>query len=336
VALIIFKNDLPHWASDLSKERLVIAPVKSEGVASFDSTKFKVYEKGDHLELNYGTTILPPKEYTLPPKETLFHFFKDRIEAPTPHPTLFLGLNLEDLDGVTKLDQIFEKPITDEPYQKRKDNRLIVVADRFSPPSDTSFDLYLMWLNDDILAAFPKTKAGKKLVHSKYFKEHPLRIPKVKRTKDSLLENPKLKKALAQAKNHPVWKELAESCFGCGICSYACPLCYCFETEDDVQGLGELKGERCRTWDSCLLSHFAETSSFNFRPELSDRIYNWYHHKFVRMPKEYGFYGCIGCNRCAIYCPSKINYRLVLQRVLKDYEVKEGLREKPQLSTKKG
>jgi sulfhydrogenase subunit beta (sulfur reductase) len=336
MATVIFKNDIPFWLKELGKKSRIIAPVKSEAHKGFDSSRFKVFENEDSLDLKYGTTILPPKEFTLPPKETLFSFYNNEMQTPEAPRTLFFGINIEDLEGMDKLDKIFEEPIHDEPYSNRKKNRIVVALDRFSPPTELSFDLYLMWLNEDLLAAFPKTKVGKGLINNDFFKEHPIRVPKVSRKKDTLLSDNKLVAAVAQSKEHPVWKELAEICFGCGICSYACPLCYCFEVEDDVQSMAELKGERCRTWDSCMLHHFSETSAFNFRPELSERIYNWYYHKFVRMPKEYGFNGCVGCNRCTIYCPSKINYRIVLQRLLKDYQTKEKRREKPQLSAKKG
>jgi Fe-S oxidoreductase len=69
-----------------------------------------------------------------------------------------------------------------------------------------------------------------------------------------------------------------------------------------------------------MLKEFANTTHHNFRPELKDRIYNWYFHKFVRMPKEDGFMGCVDCNRCVIFCPAKINYRVTLARLIKDWE----------------
>ena len=78
-------------------------------------------------------------------------------------------------------------------------------------------------------------------------------------------------------------------------------------------------GGRERRWDSCMLPDFAVVSFKNFRPEYEDRIYNWYHHKFVRMPREYGFVGCIDCGRCITYCPARINYRKVLEKLIADY-----------------
>lgn len=335
MAKIIFKNDLPDLALFLSQKFQVIAPQKKDGHPGFESVSLGEYKKGCILALPYGTTILPQKEYLLPPKETLFWFSGQEIKTPPTKPFVLFGVNLEDMEGIRRLDKIFSERVNDEPYQKRNAKRLIVGIDHQSPASDLPYDLYLMWLSKDHLAAFAKTKAGRELLKNPLFKNQPMVPPKISKKRDPLLGHPKLKKAIESSRNHPVWKELAQTCFGCGICSYVCPLCYCFETEDELEHLNKDNGARVRTWDSCLLPHFAETSNHNFRPELSDRLYNWYFHKFVRMEDELGFSGCVGCNRCAIYCPAKINFRLVLDRVLKDYLKKEKRSEKPLLHTKK-
>jgi ferredoxin len=67
-----------------------------------------------------------------------------------------------------------------------------------------------------------------------------------------------------------------------------------------------------------MLPDFAKVTFHNFRPETKDRIYNWYYHKFVRMPREYGFPGCIDCGRCITFCPANINYREVLKELIDD------------------
>ena len=44
----------------------------------------------------------------------------------------------------------------------------------------------------------------------------------------------------------------------------------------------------------------------NFRSKRSERIHNWYHHKFNRAVKEHGRPDCVGCGRCITVCPAKI------------------------------
>jgi sulfhydrogenase subunit beta (sulfur reductase) len=326
MAKIITEIDLEELIHGLTKEYRVIASQKKNNHAPSGEFCFAEVEPNTKLGLNYGTTILPPKEFLLPPSDILFGYDDSKVTTPGNEKTILFGLNLEDLEGVHLLTKVFEKPVNDIPYAKRKESTIVVGLDRFSPPKDIPFDLYLMHLPGERFSAYAGSAEGQKILKSRLFKSQSTHIPVVKKRKDDLLWDPEMWRAIEKSKSHPVWKELAEICFGCGICSYTCPLCYCFETEDTVEmGTGDKpKGARCRTWDSCMLSHFAETTAGNFRPELADRIYNWYFHKFVRMPAEHGFPGCTDCNRCTIYCPAKINYRSVLERVLRDYQKKGG------------
>ena len=47
----------------------------------------------------------------------------------------------------------------------------------------------------------------------------------------------------------------------CGACTYLCPTCQCFNITDEQ---GTTTGERIRSWDSCMFSHFTlEASGHN-------------------------------------------------------------------------
>lgn len=307
----------------LAKSWRVIAPVQKDGASASEEFVFSEIAGSDiSVALSYPATILPPKEFLLPPHETLFEYEGDAAKASDASKILIFGLSLEDLEGVFRLDQIFDRPVADETYKKRRANTILVAIDRFSPPKHIPFDLYLMKVSEKQFVGYAGSHEGQKILKSSLFKNQTVRIPAVKKTPDPLLSDKDLSRAIEKSKKHKVWDELAETCFGCGICSYVCPLCYCFETHDEINfgGSENLCGKRCRTWDSCMLKHFAETTHHNFRPELRGRIYNWYFHKFVRMPREYGFSGCVDCSRCVVYCPAKINYRKILEEILADYK----------------
>ena len=40
---------------------------------------------------------------------------------------------------------------------------------------------------------------------------------------------------------------------------------------------------------------------------VKKKIYFWYVHKFVRIPKEYKLPGCVSCGRCVKACPVGID-----------------------------
>lgn len=325
MAKIILKKDLEGLVFELARKGPVWAPVLAHEHSTVCKYIFKLITEGDNLTFDYPATVLPPKELFLPPREDLFEFANGKAARHKSEKTAIFGVNLTDLEGISSLDQIFSRPIADIPYKERRENIVIVAIDKFSPPKDIPFDLYLMEVSQDMYVAFAKTREGQKIVSLPYFKERKVVTPSIKRKKDELIWDKALPKILEKSQDHKIWDELAQICFGCGICSYVCPLCYCFEIEDEVEFSSEpeMQGKRCRSWDSCMLSHFAEISNHNFRPELRDRIYNWYFHKFVRMPREYGFPGCVDCNRCAVFCPAKINYRKVLSEIIKDHNKKQ-------------
>lgn len=141
-----------------------------------------------------------------------------------------------------------------------------------------------------------------------------------KSMRELLVDSELLKDAVEWSRdNHPIWEELRNQCLGCGVCTYVCPICHCFSTEDRV-GL-DGKCSRCRKWDACTLPGFAKISGgHSFRPTIKERYYNWFYHKFVRAYLEYGKPQCVGCGRCKKYCPAKIDIQEVLKRILDDYK----------------
>lgn len=320
MAKIIYDTQILDLLDGLVNDYKVYVPAENDIHSFSGQFAFTEYEKGVKLSLNYPVTVLSPKEYLFPAKDILFEYDGDKITTPKIKKQIIFGLSLEDLDGIDKLAKLFEGPVSDKIFKDKFENTLVVGVDKYSAPTNIPFDLYLQEIEDGVFVATANSKAGKNIINKPYFKNHNKKMLKVVSPKDELLADPLLSEAVKKSKDHPVWAKLSETCFGCGICSYVCPLCYCFDMEDEIEFAEDGKGKRCRNWDSCMLKGFADTTHHNFRPELKNRIYNWYFHKFVRMPKEYGFSGCVDCSRCIIYCPAKINYRKVLKTVLEDYK----------------
>lgn len=320
MARIIYDSGIGDFLADVAREMTLYVPVFTSRNYP-DQIGFQKWSPDCRLALKYAVTILPPKEFLMPDGEVLFNFENDVATAPKLEAQTIFGLSLEDLEGLHKLAEIMKKSVSDVPFETRRATTFLVGLDKYSPPTHLDFDIYLQEFEPGVYVGTAKTKQGKKWLAGQHFRAHTINgTTKLTKKNDPLLSDPLLPRAIKDSAAHPIWEELTETCFGCGICSYVCPLCYCFETEDSIEFGKSECGERCRNWDSCMLKNFTATNNHNFRPELKDRIYNWYYHKFYRMPREQGFNGCVDCNRCTVYCPAKINYRRVLTRVLADYK----------------
>jgi sulfhydrogenase subunit beta (sulfur reductase) len=322
---IIKKKNIPYLINELKKQYKVYAPIKKGREYVFDSIGDTDYSE---LALEYPTTILPPKKFFFPQKETLFEFEGKNTKVPRlDEKTVLFGLHLYDIHGLLILDTLFSHPEEDYYYLSRRKNTIVIGLNTPSrSPSfqealgldvHTGYDIFLNDIGDAFLAT-SETKEGDKLLKLPLFEESEWREGITQKYPQELFSNiPRLKKAVSQRKSK-VWDDLAKRCFGCGICSYVCPVCYCFETEDQIN-FDLHSGCRQRRWDACFLPDFSSLSGgHNIRPNLKDRIYHWYYHKFVQMPDEIGKIGCVGCGRCIYYCPAKINYRDELKKLIKE------------------
>lgn len=113
-------------------------------------------------------------------------------------------------------------------------------------------------------------------------------------------------RAFLEANFHsPVWKELTLRCVGCGICTYSCPTCHCFDIVDEGHAAG---GSRCKNWDSCQFAMFTQhASGHNPRAAQSQRQRQRIQHKFRIYPEKFGEILCTGCGNCARNCPVSLD-----------------------------
>jgi len=113
----------------------------------------------------------------------------------------------------------------------------------------------------------------------------------------------------------PLWDEIGERCTGCGVCTYLCPTCHCFDIQDETyHGVGA----RVRNWDTCQFELFTrEASGHNPRPNRNQRVRQRILHKFQYGPRNKGIPFCVGCGRCVVYCPVNIDLRCILEDIRK-------------------
>ena len=111
----------------------------------------------------------------------------------------------------------------------------------------------------------------------------------------------------------PEWKSLAESCLGCGTCTFVCPTCQCYDIKDFDTGHG-IKRFRC--WDSCMYSDFTKMAHGNPRLTQVERFRQRFMHKLVYYPSNHdGMFSCVGCGRCISSCPVSMNIVKVMKEL---------------------
>ena len=312
---------------------LVGSDQKVVGVqAKDDKFAFGELTDADKLRLDYDVTILPPKKYMLPQKETLMNF-EVAGAAQTVQPDekmVLLGVHPYDMVAINQMDILFSQDEYDTHYMCRRNDITIIACDVVTPSEnvfassmntatvDTGFDILLTDLGDAYVAeaatdkgeALLKTIDGAKDAAAADLDKRKAVQEKNKTSlnKHQLECKPSfLPELLEKSYDHPVWEEKARLCYSCGSCNQVCPTCYCFDVQDEVNW--DLKtGQRCRSWDGCLLSNFATVAgNHNFRENRADRFRHRLYRKGKYVPSKIdGQIACVGCGRCISACTTKI------------------------------
>ncbi len=271
------------------------------------------------------------KEFFLPPCQKMMEFRnKKAVRVKNPDTKIvLLGIHFYDLKALTLLSQVFEK----DPYFQKKLRNIILIGQSPVPEEDENYQKFeediLEHLKFDIFLeaavrrsqrdfrVFSGSEDGQRLLDDFGYKDYEnveYAGPVPEEGLDSLHKS--LIEKVAKSRGSKIWKELGEKCIECGKCSIVCPTCFCFKISDEIK---KDKIIRKREWDSCFYEEFSEIAGgHKFLDSTEKRIYNWYDHKFVRIPKEYSLPGCVNCGRCIEVCPAKINIRENIKRIVEE------------------
>lgn len=308
----------------ISENKKVVAPVNNKR----DKVDFKSISSFKDICFDYIATRLSAKSVVFPKIEKLFDFEKTQTDVNTIEPDLSLlpevvmvGTRPCDAVGFVPLSNIFLKEHTDNIFKTRFEKLTLIsisckVADEYcfctstsgSPCSTVGSDILLTEMTDGNYFAEIITEKGKKIVdnHAQLFETAPT-FDKESNTATVTAQFTKeeIKEKLQQVFDSNIWDEQSKRCIGCGTCAYVCPVCACFDIQDETHGN---KGSRLRCWDSCGFSLFTlHTSGHNPRETQSQRWRQRAYHKFSYMPDKQQGFGCVGCGRCSRACPVDMN-----------------------------
>jgi len=289
---------------------------------------FADLNSADDLSLDYDVTILPPKKYFQPPKEALLTFVPKKADSYKAvnncEPITIIGIHYYDLAALYLMDKAFAEGERDEHYMKKRENSTLIgvyptkhFKYRFSRSVTKDqgrkvADIMMADLGNDFVVEI-LTKKGKEYLKGATLSENIYSMKAIDDAKNIIKDDQKIPvpvelvpEYLRKNHSHPVWEHFGEKCFSCGSCVLVCPTCYCFDVRDELE-LDLASGKRIRTWDGCMLEGFARVADgHNFRAQRGARLRHRLFRKGKSMPEKYGYFGCVGCGRCADSCTADI------------------------------
>jgi len=322
--IIIAKQNLGLFVNNLiNSETEVIGPNRKNGMFAFEKLT-----KASEMLLDYDTTLLPPKMYLFPPKETLIKFeLGEELEVEPvveTKPMILFGVHPYDIKAIELLDTAFSTTNPDINYLSRREKTTIIGIDCLNPnpnafcaslgtaTTETGFDLMLTDIGDsyvvaigssngnELLRKYAKTREATQQELTQRDSERQKALARYKVTLNMKPEE--IPQLLDNSWDSPLWKERGEKCLSCGSCVMVCPTCFCFDVQDDVS-LNLKRGERYRQWDACMLPDFALVAGGgNFRKDREARLRHRMYRKGKYVLERWSKLGCVGCGRCATAC----------------------------------
>lgn len=295
---------------------------------------WKTYnEDSDDLMFDVLNVYQSPKNVVLPQTEKMYNFRQqgqdvniDQVFADV-QPKIIMGIRSCDVRGIEHLDEVFlTKGYVDEFYQARRDRTTIIANACYNPGQNCFCDS--MGVNptdpeaaDVIMREVPggfvwesKTDKGQAVTSliEDLLEEQEVELYTLK----PFIQKVNYEGVAEKLKNmfeDPMWEKYSEPCQTCGICTYLCPTCYCFDVQ--VKNWGD-EGYRFRCWDSCMYREYTlMAGGHNPREAAKERFRNRFLHKLEFFTERYGAPLCTGCGRCVVACPSGISIIKIIDLV---------------------
>jgi len=337
----IAKKDIGNLLQQWSKDYTIFVPANVGGTAQMGLWDGSDINPSTSLRAGldwYRNTVKPPKANFLPSVEEMFRFQKGKeghtIELPPEEGRqLIFGIRPCDARSLTILDSIFTDTYKD-PYYLPKRNNAVLVGLVCLKPYDSCFctslgigpgesddvDLLLTDIGDEFLIEAISDK-GERLMELTAGVEDATEddITRAKEAKEKAygkvtrkIDTQARQKLLSSFEDEHYWEKVAAKCISCGICTFLCPTCYCFDISDE---LVKKQGARFRCWDSCSFPLYTKMPMENPREEKWQRVRQKVCHKFEFHPMSFDVIACTGCGRCIRLCPVNWDITLTLSKL---------------------
>jgi sulfhydrogenase subunit beta (sulfur reductase) len=339
----VAKKDIAGLLEEWRKDFTVFVPSREHGVA-----EMVVWDGRDTQFLDwYRNTVVPPKSRFLLNLEKMFGFSKkdgayevspEGGEAPKQ---LIFGVRPCDARAIGIIDMVFKDAYEDRYYLDRRANSVLVgltcrnpydscfcTSLESGPGESKDLDLMLTDIGDAfvveevtekgqaLIAGFEAAEAGKD-DEAKAAGVKEAAAARITRKIDAGAISERLLDAFD---DEAFWKKVSAKCVSCGICTFLCPTCYCFDINDEM-----LKGDgaRYRNWDSCSFPLYTKMPAENPREAKWRRVRQKVNHKYTFYPVLFDVIACTGCGRCIRLCPVNWDITQTLERATDREPVKE-------------
>ena len=331
---VLDKAELPELIEALKAEYRVYAPVNDNG----DVVLAEVSRPED-VVLDYANFTLSPKILFFPQSEVLCTFCDGNLsEVPALEDRFVVfGARPCDARALLDLDTLFGElstGIRDPYYMRRRDNGLVIsvacnepldscfcASFDGGPCSDKGSDILAFDLGESLFLR-ACTDKGKDLMAAcadmlgKVGSNDQKACKRVAADADKKAQKVEIKGLTDRLRNGfdmPAWEDISRICIGCGVCTYLCPTCHCFDITDEAKGD---RGRRIRSWDSCQYALFTlHTSGHNPRPSKKERLRQRVMHKFAYTVENFDEIFCVGCGRCVRACPVNLDIRQTIDTI---------------------
>jgi len=327
-------------------------PGNSQTFGGANDIVFKSVDRIHEIVLDCPASLPSPKEFLFPQYEPMLKYNRGETTDKQKTDEISSGFHITDLKDRTRrvifgvrscdisalklLDKFYLEGYSDPYYAARRENTLFIsivcnnpdptcfcIGLGTGPYLEGGFDIQMTDLGDRYFVQTGSSGGAKTVRAFSFLFSRPKKADyedqyeaflssKARFQKRISLEG--IRQMILEGKvKDAFWQSVAERCFECGGCVYECPLCTCFTVTDRVYSEGI---ERIRLWDTCMFKGFTRMAGGLLPNEkMVMRTKRWYYHKLIHYPETLGGFGCVGCGRCTITCPGRIDMATVATKI---------------------